>query len=65
MLLLSLPLALSTGSIVLDVKDGISRACALLSTLVLALCVDELLPKGLVVALLGALLDDNFRVVVR
>ena len=62
--MMNLPRSLSSLKLVLDVKDGISATHALLSSLVLALCAEELLPECRVVAGCGCLLNDNLLPVV-
>ena len=58
------PLALAS-SVVLDIVDGVSATDALVSSSVLALCVEELLAEDGVVGLSGRVLDDDLLPVVR
>ena len=58
------PLALTALQLILDVKDGIPPADALLATAVLALCVEKLFAEDIVVWISRGLLDDNLLPVV-
>jgi hypothetical protein len=51
--------ALSGVQVVLDIEDGIATADALLASPVLALCVQQLVAEGVVIRVLGGLLDDD------
>lgn len=53
------PASLAGLQLVLDIKDGIATANALLAAAVLALRVEQLLAEGVEVCFLGGLLDDN------
>ena len=56
--------ALATSGLVLDIKDGIPTAHALLALLVLALGIQQLLPELAVVVVRRGLLNDNLLPVV-
>jgi hypothetical protein len=58
------PLALAS-SVVFEIVDGVSATNALVSSSVLALCVEELLTEDGVVGLGRRVLDDNLLPVVR
>jgi hypothetical protein len=58
------PLALASG-VVFEIVDGVSATDALVSSSVLALCVEELLTEDGVVGLGRRVLDDNLLPVVR
>ena len=58
------PLALA-GGLVFDIVDGVSATDALVSSPILALCVEQLLAEDRVVGGGGRLLDDNLLPVIR